>query len=157
MNEQPQEIIWSAPEFQYYEKDISWYWLSIIGAGVIFLIALWQKNLLFGIFVILAEGLIIFWAKEFPREVRFRIDKKGLRIDESKTYLYENLGGFHIIEGDNGASELILKTKSKLHPYLKIILAYGAAQEIGDFLKNHLEEIEYEESLSDGISRMIGF
>lgn len=157
MDKNSKEIIWHAPEFRYYGKDISWYWLSIIGAGVIFLIALWQKNFLFGIFVILAEGLIIFWAKEFPREVRFRLDRKGLWIDESKTYLYENLDGFNIIEDNDGIGELILKTKSKLHPYLKILVANEMAKEIKDFLKNYLEEIEYEESLSDGISRMIGF
>lgn len=157
MNKDLKEITWSAPEFRYYDKDISWYWLSIIGAGVIFLTALWQRNLLFGIFVILAEGLIVFWGREFPREVRFRIDKRGLSIDESKTYLYENLGGFHIIEDNDGIGELILKTKSKLHPYLKILVAAEMIKEIKEFLKNHLEEIEYEESLSDGISRMIGF
>lgn len=157
MKEPTKEIIWYAPEFRYRDKDISWYWLTIIGAGIIFLLSLWQKNLLFAIFIFIGEGMIIFWAKEFPKNIRFRIDKRGIEIGKIKTYLYEDFDGFHLLEENEGLAELVLKTKSKLHPYVKILISPEDAPEIGSFLKNHLKEIEYEESLSDGISRMIGF
>ncbi len=151
------EITWSAPEYRHYDKDISWYWLSLIGAGILFLVALWQGNFLFGIFIILAETLILFWAREFPKYIQFKIDNKGVRIDKMKNYLYKDLEGFHVLEESDGVSELILKTKSKLHPYVKILLSIGISAEVRELLKNYLEEVEYEESLSDGISKMIGF
>ena len=151
------EITWQAPEFRYHDKDVSWFWLSVIAAGIIFLIALWQKNLLFGIFIILAETMVLFWAKEFPKNIQFKLDKRGVHIGKIKSYLYEDISGFHIIEENDRMAELVLKTKTKLHPYVKILLVNEDVPDIKEFLKNHLEEIEYEESLSDGISRLIGF
>ena len=156
MNEN-RKIIWHAPEFKYQSKDISWYWLTIIAAGILFLISLWQKNLLFVIFIIIAETMLVIWAKDLPRNLQFKLDKKGVHIGKIKSYQYEELNGFHIIEDTDETGELILKTKNKLHPYEKILIASKDIPEIKAFLKNHLEEIDYEESLSDGISRMIGF
>lgn len=152
------EIIWYAPEFQYHHKELGWYWLSIIGSGILFLIALWQKNLLFGIFVVIAELMVIIWAKEFPKNIRFKLSKKGLEIGKMKFYSYEELSGFHIHEEDeDGFSELILKTNKRLHPYLKVLVDKNDIAEIKDYLKNHLPEIEYEEPVSEAISRIIGF
>lgn len=151
------EIIWHAPEFKYQSKDISWYWLSIIAASILTLVSLWQKNLLFAIFIIIAETMLVIWAKELPKNLQFKLDKKGVHIGRIKSYNYEELSGFHIIEDEDKTGELILKTKNKLHPYIKILIASKDIPEIKEFLKNHLEEIDYEESLSDGISRMIGF
>ncbi len=151
------EIIWQAPEFKYQSKDISWYWLSIIAASILTLISLWQKNLLFAIFIIIAETMLIILAKEFPKNLQFKLDKKGIYIGKIKSYQYEELAGFHIIEDMDKTGELILKTKNKLHPYIKILIVDKDIPEIKTFIKNHLEEINYEESLSDGISRIIGF
>ena len=152
------EITWYAPEFRYQHKDLSWYWFSIIGAGVLFLIALWQKNLLFAVFVIVAELMVIIWAKEFPKNIRFKLDKKGVQIGNLKSYFYEELDGFHIHEPDeDGIAELILKTNRRLHPYVKILIIQTDAPQIKEFLKEHLPEIEYEESLSDNLAKMIGF
>jgi len=151
------EIIWHAPEFKYQSKDISWYWLSIIAASILTLVSLWQKNLLFAIFIIIAETMLVIWAKELPKNLQFKLDKKGVHIGRIKSYNYEELSGFHIIEDTDKTGELIFKTKNKLHPYVKILISSKDIPEIKEHLKNHLEEIDYEESLSDGISRMIGF
>ena len=152
------EITWYAPEFKYHHKELGWYWLSIIGSGVLFLISLWQKNLLFGIFVVIAELMVIIWAKEFPKNIRFKLSGKGLEIGKMKSYSYEELDGFHIHEEDeDGFSELILKTNKRFHPYLKALADKDDIAEIKDYLKNHLPEIEYEEPASEAISRIIGF
>ena len=152
------EIIWYAPEFKYHHKELGWYWLSIIAAGILFLVSLWQKNLLFGIFIVVAELLVIIWAKEFPKNIRFKLDKKGIQISNLKFYSYEELEGFHVHEPDNdGIGELILKTNKRLHPYLKILIDQDDLEEAKEFLKQHLPEIEYEEPVSEAISRIIGF
>ena len=151
------EIIWHAPEFKYHDKDLHWYWLSIIGAGILFLIALWQRNFLFGIFVIIAELMVIIWAKEFPKNIRFKLNKKGLEIGKINFYSYEELAGFHIHEEEGEFLELILKTNKRFHPYLKVLVDKDDSEEIKNFLKNHLPEIEYEEPVSEVISRIIGF
>ena len=76
----PQEIAWEAPEFEYRHKDISWYWISIIVAVVCIGFAAWQKNFLFGFFVLVAEILILAWANQQPAIFNFRLTEKGLFI-----------------------------------------------------------------------------
>ena len=156
MEKQLKEISWQAPEFKYEHKDISWYWLSIIVTGLIILRAIWQKNPLFALFIAIAEIIIIFWAKERPKTLNFKIDDKGVHIDKIRTYNYDDLGGFHIIEKDN-ISELVLKTKNRLHPVVKIIIASINIAKIIDTLNDHLPEVEYEESLADHIDRLLKF
>lgn len=154
---EPKEITWQAPEFRYRYKDESWYWLTIMAAGILFLISLWQKNLLFAIFIIIAEVMVILWAKELPKNLHFKLDKKGVHLGKIKFYSYEDLSGFHLHEEDGDISELVLKTKEKLHPYVKILLLTNDAPEIKKFLKKHVPEMEYEESLTDSLSKIIGF
>ena len=156
MEKHKKEISWQAPEFKYEHKDVSWYWLSIIIAGLMILLAIWQRNLLFALFIIIAEIMIIIWAKERPKTLNFKIDDKGVHIDKIRTYNYDDLGGFHIIEKDN-ISELVLKTKNRLHPVVKIIIASINIAKIRDTLNDHLPEVEYEESLADHIDRLLKF
>ncbi len=59
------EINWEAPEFEYREKDVSWYWISIIAAAAIIAFSVWQRNFLFGFFIVIAEMLVIDGAGEF--------------------------------------------------------------------------------------------
>ncbi len=151
-----EKIVWHAPEFEYIHKGIAWYWMTLIGAAVLFLIALWQRNLLFAIFIVISEALFLHWAREFPKTLRFAITKKGIEIGNIKSYEYSQLEGFHIIHRtDHG--ELILKTKTRIHPYTKIIVISEDIQEITDFLKKHIPEMAYEESLSEHFEKMIGF
>ncbi len=151
------EIFWQSPEFRHQSKDVSWYWLTIIAAAIIFLIAIWQKNFLFAVFVIIAEMMVIFWAGRPPKTIRFKADREGITAGETTFYPYDKLAGFHIHEGGDGVNELILKTRNMLHLHIRILLAEEATKDVRNFLGQRLEEIEYEESLADSISNIIGF
>ena len=130
--------------------------LTIIAAAVLFLIALWQHNLLFAIFIVISEVLFMHWAREYPKTIRFAITKKGVEIGHLKSFDYSQIAGFHIIHRtDHG--ELILKTKNRIHPYTKIIVISEDIAEVSEFLKKHIPEIEYDESLTDHFEKMIGF
>ncbi len=157
MEKNENSLHWRAPEFQYQPKDASWYWMSIVLTGILFLAALWQGNLLFAIFLVLAETMLIFWAREYPKDLEFMIDVHGLHLDKIQSYAYEDLSGFHLHEGADGVGELIIKTKNKLHPYLRILLLNDDMPPVRDFLGKHIEEIEYEEPLSENLARFIGF
>ncbi|MBU6142141.1 hypothetical protein KGO95_03455 [Patescibacteria group bacterium] len=151
-----EKIVWHAPEFEYIHKDLEWYWTTLIASAVLFLIAIWQQDLLFAIFIVIAEALFIHWAREYPRTLKFMIDDRGIEIGHIKSYTYVHLSGFHILtHSDHG--ELILRTKTRLHPYTRIIVVKEDIPDIKAFLRRHLPEIEYEESLSDHFGRMIGF
>lgn len=152
------EIIWRAPEFEYHAKGASWYWGSIGITAVLLAFSLWQKNLLFALFVVIAEVAIWHWARQVPRTLEFRIDSGGIAIGHIKFYSYEELEGFLIREasGHRGA-ELILRTQSRLNPFRKISIQEKDIPDIKKILPSSLKEIEYEDSLADVLLNRIGF
>lgn len=143
---------WSAPEYEYNPKDISWYWLLVIAVIIIVAISLWQKNFLFAIFMLIAVPVLFFWGRREPRLMELELDNKGLHID--KEFLpYENFEGFAIEE------ELLFKKKGRLNPYLRLSLPEDDQEKsaIKKHLAGFLPEIEYKGSLVDAISKLLKF
>lgn len=153
------EINWSAPEFEFITKGIGWYWLTIIVAIIMSALALWQENVLFVVFIVIAAILVLSWGKSQPKMIDFRLDENGLAIGEQKNYSYGELKGFTIRRGyvDSELVEIVFQKKSKLSPYVKILASGQDADAIKEFLIQHLSEIEYEESLIEHIARILRF
>lgn len=150
------EIVWIAPEFEYRPKDVGWYWMSIIIAAIFILVAIWQKNFLFAIFIIVAEAMMLYWARQLPPHIEFKLDNKGLLLGKNKFHSYEEMSGFSIVE-KNKNWELIIKTKERIQPFLKISIYEKDSVNIKKLLKERLEEMEFSESIIDHISKIIGF
>lgn len=153
------EFRWSAPEFEYFHKGVSWYWLIIIAAVVLVALSLLQKNFLFSVFIVISAALILRLGYKRPRYLDFHLNDKGLLIDEKNFYSYDDLVGFatRSLYLDDGLSEVILKRKHRLGTYLKILLPNKHLEEIRVFLNKYLPEIEYEESLTDHLSKLLKF
>ncbi len=157
-------IFWQAPEFEYIQKGASWYWLSLIIGIVVFALAIWQKNFLFAIFVVVAWLVIIYLTNRFPTVWKFEINERGIAIslpnDDSasvKFYPYGEIEGFNIHSIGDEYKELILKLKSRFSPYLKINFYVKDEEKIKNFLLKHISEEEYRESLADSFSKLIRF
>jgi len=151
-------IEWQAHEFNYREKSVSWYWLSIIAAIIILSVSVWQKNFLFAIFIVIAEILVLVWAQKKPRIVDFRIDEKGLTVDGKKFYPYSSIGAFGTKEDiDKGWSEIAFRFSHGLRPLLKIRIPSERVAETERALTLIMEKTEFEESLLDIIEKLIGF
>ncbi len=156
-------ISWQAPEFESRPKDVSWYWLSLMIAIVILALAVWQKNFLFAIFVIIAWLVIIYLSRHSPTIWQFKIDEKGIEIslpksrEARKFYPYAEIDGFDIKSNGDKYQELILKLKTKLSPYLKINIYSADEEKIRKFLLEFLPKEDYNASLVDSISKLIGF
>ena len=152
-----EEIKWTAPEFEYHHKEVSWYWISAMAAIVMIAIALWRGNFLFVVFIVLAEIVIVSWAAKIPRYVDFTLSQDGLEIHGHTFYPYKSFDGFAAKEIDGELSELILKRKVHLSPYLKVLVETKDISAIKRFLNNFLPEIEYEESMFDHIAKLLRF
>ncbi|MEK7462855.1 MAG: hypothetical protein AAB621_00625, partial [Patescibacteria group bacterium] len=140
------EIAWRSPEFKYYHKEPSWYWINAIIAGSLFLIALYQKNILMAIFIAITELTIIMLAKRLPRTIEFKIDKDGIHFGKITFYSYEELTGFEIRKENDEVSELVLLTDSKINPTIKINIPVKNEEDIRNILKNFIDEVEYEDT-----------
>ncbi len=164
------EIIWQISEYEYNPKDISWNWLIFIVAIILFAFAVWQKNFLFAVFIIIAFLMINFISNRFPLIWQFKMTKKGIIIslptgERKKFYSFKNIESFDIhsiaydAEGNDIGEykELILKLRSKFSPYLKINIYPTDEEKIRKFLFDFIPHEEYEHSLVDFLARLIKF
>ena len=151
------EINWHAPEFEYREKDVSWYWISIIVASIIIAFAVWQKNFLFGFFVVIAEILFVLWGNEAPRMISFKFTERGLEINQGKLHPMGTIENFGADTLDDRWSEVIFVFKAKLRAPLKVIIPTSTLEELRKDLKGVLKEVEYQPSLLDSLEKLIRF
>jgi len=151
------EIIWRAAEYEYFQKDVLWYFVvTIIGLALIVL-ALWKNNFLFAIFIIISTVLFVTLGKKKPRVVEFKINDDGVGIGKSVFYKYENIESFDAKSYPDRLDELILKRKSPIHPFVRIPIDSEHLKEAKKILSKHLEEKKYEDSVIDSISDTLGF
>jgi hypothetical protein len=151
------EMQWEAPEFEYREKGVSWYWISIIVAAIVISFSVWQKNFLFGFFIVIAEMLFIVWGNRKPRMVHFSLNETAIVIDGAKHYFLKDLESFSVDELGGEWTELIFYSRAKLRTPLKLLLPQGHLEEFRAGIKNILKEIPYEPTLIDSIEKLLRF
>lgn len=151
------EIMWDAPEFEYREKEVSWYWISIIVACVIVAFSVWQKNFLFGFFIVIAEILFIVWGNRVPKIVTFRLTDMDIKINDYKHYELKEFESWSVNTDGGEWVEIMFYFKSKIHPPLLVIAPEEKLAEVRANLKGILKEIQHEMTLVDSIEKFLRF
>ena len=151
------EISWEAPEYEYHEKGVSWYWLSIIIAAVFIAFAVAQKNFLFGFFVVVAEILFIIWAHRPPRILLFTINNDGVAIGEEKRHSFKELETMSVEPLGDGWAELIFVFRARFKTPLRVLVTEEHLAKFRANLKTILKEIPYEPTLLDSIEKLLRF
>ncbi len=147
-------ISWTAPEFIRYEKGHGWFIaLGIIGLTLV-VVALFMKNYLFVLIIVLTIFLIYIQGLKHPQKIKFAISNEGVLIGE-KEYLYAELKSFWIFEEPEQILSLL--TKKITQPQLSIPLGDQNSKEIRKALIKFIPEKKQEETLSDIIARKIKF
>jgi len=144
-------INWTSAEFHYHEKDEAWPVLVMVCAVMIGAIALWQRNLLFVIFTVIAAVLILVWGRRRPRLRAFALDKKGLHIDD-RIYPFHDFSSFALYEDG-----LLLHPKSRVRRHFSIIIPHEKDDAIREYLLAFLPEVEYTESFIEMIGHWLKF
>ena len=147
-------VTWQAPEFEHQEKGISWYWLTIIAAVLLVALAVWQRNFLFGIFVVVAEVLVLLWGGKKPRTLTFSLNEKELIIGSRERYLWSEFLNFSIEEREN-FSLVVLQFK-RLRPMLHILIPAAQFQEVKGIFFSRLPQVERERSLGEAVEEFFG-
>jgi hypothetical protein len=157
IKESSQEIIsWRAAEYEHTEKEAGWYWLVGAISFVLIVVAFWQKNFFFAVFIVIAVGMVMFFSRRKPEVVDFSITDTGINIGELSLY-FENLDSFSIRSRPGHLDEIVLKKKTTVNPFVRIPIDSRMVEKAGEFLRNHLPEVEYKESLVDIFSEWFGF
>jgi hypothetical protein len=148
---------WTAPEFAYRERDVSWYWISIIIAAAMVAFAVWQRDFLFGLFVVVAEMLAIVWANRTPRMIAFTLTERDFVVGEQKHYLVNDFETFSIDDADDIFVGLILHPKGKLRTPVFVFLPATDVPAVRKNFTGILREIEYQPTFIDSLEKIIGF
>lgn len=150
------EIIWKAAEYEHAPKDVSWYWLIGSGAFFLLLLALWQKNFFFAVFIILAAFLVIGFGKRRPQIIDFKVNDEGIEIGK-KFIAYEGLEHFAVRSRPEHLDEIILKKKTAINPFVHVPIDSKLGEKVRALLLEKLPQEEHQESLVDLFSEWLGF
>jgi len=147
---------WSTPEFTQYSKSKSWFIVTGLIAGGLFLWALLTKNLIFALLIGLSYFSITVFALKKPREINLAITAKGIEIDKT-LYEFDNLKSFWIFYEPPQIKELSLRSKKTIMPYIKIPLGEQNPVKVRRLLMKYLPEKKHKESLIDNLARSLRF
>lgn len=148
---------WVAPEFEFHEKGVSWYWISIILAAFMIAFAVWQKDFLFGFFVVVAEMLVIVWGDHEPRLLPFYLSDDHLRIGERKVHLIREFTSWSTDRNDEEWADLHFYFDSRWRAPLRMIVPHDRIDEFRRNLAPVLKEIKHDLTFIDAIEKIIGF
>ena len=151
-----QEFTWKAPEFPKKKKEKSWFIFPAIITIALGIFALITESILFLITIILAFVIFYIYANKEPRIVKFKINEKGIEID-NRLHSFDDLRSFWIFYEPPEVKELSFRSRRTFIPYIRISLSKQNPNEIRKFLLKFLPEKRHAESLVDIWMRRIGF
>lgn len=153
------EIEWEAPEYEYYPKSILWFWISIIISIIILIIAIWQKNFLFAILIIIGEILILIWGNSKPKILKFKINNNGIHIGDYNFYHFDNIANFSTTKSLMPNLDLIkFNFKNKFKFDILILVPENISNDVKIYLEQkNIFETEYDEHFIDFLQKMFKF
>jgi hypothetical protein len=146
---------WTGPEYSHVPKSVDWFWAIGLVAIVGFIITLFFHSYVFGIFILVSGGCLIFFGVRHPHEVTFTITADGINI-AGKEYAYRNLKGFAIKE-HSPWSKLLILTDGKFLPVHSLPIPEESNSEVYSILIQFIPELPLEESPSVIFMEKLGF
>ncbi|MDP3727160.1 MAG: hypothetical protein Q8R35_00805 [bacterium] len=152
----PSIMEWEAPEF---DPEAAGSALQLL-AGALLIIggiaAAFFRNFLFALLLAISGGLMIGHAFRIPREIRFALTGRGIRVG-NRLYEYESLESFWIFYDPPLFRELSLRSRRTVMPHVRIPLGELDPLRLREILLRFLPEAEQELSLADILSKRLGF
>lgn len=150
------EIIWRAAEYEFTQKTPMWYVIIGIAGTLLVVLALFAKNFFFGVFIILATGIVMAFGKRKPRIIDFKVTEEGVGI--GKQFLdYDRIEHFAIWSRPGHLDEFIFKKKVMVNPFVHVPIDSALGKRVQSMLLLKLPEVEHQVSLVDIFAEWLGF
>ncbi|MBK5215449.1 MAG: hypothetical protein JJE53_01415 [Candidatus Pacebacteria bacterium] len=151
------KIEWSAPEYSHKERGNDWFWalglVTIISCGV----AIWLKNNMFAIFLLLSGGSLILFTLRHPKDISYIIETKGITMGKD-LYEWKNIKSFNIkSKEDEPLAKLLIETSKYILPVYTIPFPQELQAQIKEDLLKILPRSEIDESKSMVFMEKLGF
>ena len=154
-------IAWEAPEFDHNPKGVAWYWISIIIAVSLIALSVWQKNFFFGVFIVIAEVLVLVWAGVEPPMIKFDLTEKGLQVGPRRYYPMREIASFSAdSEGlfNEEWPDIVLHLRGHFRPAVRLKAPRRWLAEIREVFRTHqVKELHFEPTFLDIVEKFLRF
>ncbi len=160
MQESPDALSWSIPEYTPRNHSNDWYW----GIGLVTLIAIIASivlgNFLLGVLLLIGVGSLLYFTARPPRLLTVTLGARGLRLNET-LFLYSTISAFWIEEADivppGHDRHLLIMTNRKVMPLVAIPIGEVPPALIKDKLTPFIKEQELVEQKTHQFLELLGF
>ena len=147
-------IEWEATEFEMHQKGWWWYASVIILAALVIAYAIYAKQWLFGVTVLILAGVILFVDRIRPRLLKCRIDTVGLSVND-KSFTYDQLKLFWFYSAD-GHTYLRLLSTNRMMPTISLSIPPDRLDSIQTTLLKVLpESTDRKDDMIDKLGRIL--
>ena len=130
--------------------------ILLVAMALLLLYSIWQHDILFGIFIVLAVGTIIFLSGQEPHHDTFTITDHAIKIGDEATYDISRFSHFDLYEFSNDDWELFLVFRERFRPMLRIRIYKRDSERITQRLREQLPRRKTDPSLLDILSNIVG-
>lgn len=148
-------VEWEASEYIHHEKGAGWILLVVIVALVAAGIAVWFKQWLFAVLIVVMAATFGFYGFRRPRTMHYSVNDVGVEIG-SKKYDYGSFRAFGVVPEGAFYSISLIPTQ-RFSPAVNIYFAESDGEKIVDILGDHLPMEEMHSDLIDVIMRKLRF
>lgn len=150
------QVLWSISRNEKIEHSVGFYVLLLLLMSLLLLFSIWQKNILFGIFVIMVVGVIFFLSSSDSEVDDFIIDEDGIKINKETKYAYDEFRHFDIYKFSEDNYELFFVFKGRMKTMLRMRIWKRDVDEILSILSDRLPRVKTEPSFLDTLSKIVG-
>ena len=150
-------IQWEIPEYEKHTKDRRWYIIAAIISLALIAYAVFTRNYLFALIIVIIDFIIITRDGQEPLVVLFSIEPTGIAVGQ-RFYSYETFKDFAVVyRPDDNIKRLYINFKNSLRPHLSIPLKEASPVEVRNYLLRFLaEDLERNDApLSEGLSKLL--
>lgn len=152
-----ESIRWTAPEFAGIERSFLRSVGVVVFSIVLLAFALFQGNILFFIFILVAQSLLFFISKQPPSQHSYEFVAEGILADKHRLYRLSEIEKFSITDdGQSPYVELVLRHPKRFSQDVKLLLPRELADEVGALLGRFLKEFAYEETATEALFKRFG-
>jgi hypothetical protein len=156
MQDNGQEVDWTAPEFIAEDKSPAWY-MALAGVSVVVVAAVYfiSRDLFNTIIVAVAAVIFGVAAGRRPRHMNYGVDSHGIMIN-SRHYAYEDFRSFSFVE-EGPHHYLVFMPLKRFMPPLTVYFDPVDQERISDVVSPGLPQAPYQHALTERLMRRIRF
>lgn len=148
-------VSWRAAEYEMIPKTAFWYLIIGVIALAFFVIALFQKNFFFAIFIFIAAAMVFVFSKRRPNVIDFELSETGVRAGVMR-WEWNVFTDFSIHSRPGRLDEVILRKATSFNPYVRFPADAQTASKARAFINERIPEVPYEATTLEVVTDWFG-